>query len=85
MATATAGERGTEGLAAGRHREHAGRVEQRSADAADAAGDFEYDEAHERAAGVPGRPAERRPGPAPTARPPSEPDGDMSYDEAHDF
>lgn len=56
-------------------------MEQRSADTA---GDYEYDEAHEQSAGGSHRPAEGRPA-APTRRPPSEPDGDMSYDEAHDF
>jgi hypothetical protein len=51
----------------------------------DPGGDYEYDEAHEQAAGGPGRPAERRPAPAPAGQPPVESDGDMSYDEAHDF
>ncbi len=57
-------------------------VEQRP----DASGDYEYDQAHEqRGSGPHAHPAERRVAPAPAPRRPSEPDGDMSYDEAHDF
>jgi len=57
-------------------------VEQRPPDTG---GDYEYDEAHERSAGGHGRPPDGRPAPAPPGGPSSEPDGDMSYDEAHDF
>ena len=69
-------------LLSSRGREHADRVEQRRTDTG---GDYEYDEAHEQSGRAPYRPAESRPAPAPAGRPPREPDGDMSYDEAHDF
>jgi hypothetical protein len=52
---------------------------------ADTAGDYEYDEAHEPAVVGHARPEKRRPAPAPAERRPPEPDGDMGYDEAHDF
>ena len=52
----------------------------------DSSGDYAYDQAHERTAGGPRRrPAPDRSAPAPAGRRPPEPDGDMSYDEAHDF
>jgi hypothetical protein len=61
-------------------------VEQRQVDQRpdDATGDYEYDEAHERPAGESrGHTAQARPAPAPAER--WEPDGDMGYDEAHNF
>ena len=52
----------------------------------DATGDYEYDQAHEQPGGGPhGHYAQRPSTPAPTPRRTPEPDGDMSYDEAHDF
>ena len=49
-------------------------------------GDYEYDQAHEQPAGGPrGHATQGRSGPAPAGRRPPEPDGDMSYDDAHDF
>lgn len=54
--------------------------------AADTSGDYEYDQAHEQPAGGQHvHPVEGRPAPAPAGRRPTEPDGDMSYDDAHDF
>ena len=57
------------------------RLVQQSSD--DSSGDYEYDEAHEQPAGV--HPAAGRAVPAPAGHRPPEQDGDMSYDEAHDF
>ena len=52
----------------------------------DSSGDYEYDQAHEQPAGGPrGHAPQGRSSPAPAGRRPPEPDGDMSYDEAHDF
>jgi hypothetical protein len=66
-------------------RPRGGLVDQRQDERSDGgSGDYEYDQAHEKLPG--GEGAHRgsdRPAPAPAG--PSEPDGDMSYDEAHDF
>lgn len=81
-ATGTAADGGPKGLAAALLHEHAVGVEQRDDRTS---GDYEYDEAHERLAGEHSHPEARRAAPAPAGRPPPERDGDMSYDEAHDF
>jgi len=57
-------------------------VEQRPEDVS---GDYGYDEAHEQSTGVPHEHLAGRPVPGPAGRPRPDPDGDMSYDEAHDF
>lgn len=52
----------------------------------DSSGDYEYDQAHEQTDGAPrAHAAQGRPSPPPAGRRPPEPDGDMSYDEAHQF
>jgi len=52
----------------------------------EATGDYEYDEAHDRAVTGPvGHPEAGRPAPVPAGRRRPEPDGDMTYDEAHGF